>query len=137
MNPTVQSVLWVLAAVVTVGAAWKAALYIGEQMNTGWKWVVRRKQIRQALTDIASADEWPNGSKTLPESHRNLYDGMKQIKGQVRDTQSSLRQVKKDLATIRDTHAHNSESIDTIKLNVRDIQQALETLLDQHREQAG
>lgn len=58
-------------------ASWAAALaalgFIANRVISAWKTTQRIVLLVSRLTEIASPDEWPNGSRNLPQSITEIY----------------------------------------------------------------
>lgn len=70
-------------------------------------WAVIRKlaHLADVVEEIASSDDWPNGAKSLKQSHQDLYKQIVRVKAEM---------------------ANNSERLQTVETHVTDIQRAIE-----------
>lgn len=91
----------VLIAALAGGIAGIRAIYKTVKQGTAWgkAQLVERQRQNEVMEEMLSAEGWPNGAKSLPESHRHLYEKVKDTREDVAEIKMSVKEIQRVLET--------------------------------------
>jgi hypothetical protein len=75
----------------------KAGRYLVTTALAANQWGFRRwkenRRVQDVMSDITSEEGWPNGSRSLKESHQTLYDKVVGIEGSMKELTRTVENV--------------------------------------------
>lgn len=80
----VHTVGWIVGSIAALAAALKGVAVV-------WASISRAVHAIDAILDLASPEGWPNGSKTMKDSHLALYSKMESMQADVTEIRKMLR----------------------------------------------
>lgn len=92
-----EPIMLTAAAVASLAAAVKGGEYLWrkgrEARRASVLWWEERRRVRRVLAELTAEEGWGNGSKSLRESHRDLYERVAGIDLKVNDLASAIEQL--------------------------------------------
>jgi hypothetical protein len=88
---------FICLVIVSTAGLVKAVRYLAHQLMEANRWGFGRskekRRVEAVINDLASRDGWPNGSKSLKESHSELYRRMVRIDNKMTELDNSVNEL--------------------------------------------